>query len=457
MKEGIFPSALKYSEVIPIFKSGSKKLTTNWRPITLLNPFSKIFERCIYNRLNNFFKINGTIYKNQFGFQKKISTENAVLKIYNEIAKRMEEGEYVLSLFLDLKKAFDTVDHQLLLSKLYKYGIRGNAYHLLKSFLTDRQQCTLVNGCKSSYKRVQCGVPQGSTLGPLLFIIYINDFYKCSEFNLNLFADDAYLSLYNSSPESLEHKTNQQLTNVKNWLQVNKLTLNTSKSTYIVFSKAKSKYQFQVKIGEEILEQAESVKYLGIVIDKTLCWKPHINKVGNKISSSCWAMSKIRNLMTEDVLKQIYYSIVYPHLQYCVSCWGGVPPTTLNRINVLQRRAIRTICKVSRDENTSELFHKLNLLKMKDIYHFRLSIIMHSMHNGIWVGMEMMKVKELHNYETRFSTEENFCLPIVKSNIGKCSFNFMGPKAWSNVPSNLKVLPIHEFKKNFMQILIEKY
>ena len=194
MSEGIFPDVFKTAEIIPVYKAGSRSNVNNYRPIALLNPFSKLFEKCIYDRLINFFNKNNIIHENQFGFRQHCSTENAILKTVNEIVKNIENNNTTISLFLDLRKAFETVNHEILLQKLYKYGIRGAAYNLMSSFLTKRSQYVRANNVKSSTKEVTCGIPQGSTLGPLTFSVFINDFIDCSKFNVNLFADDAYLS-----------------------------------------------------------------------------------------------------------------------------------------------------------------------------------------------------------------------------------------------------------------------
>ena len=236
--DGVFPDSIKQAEVIPIFKSGNKSCKSNYRPISLLNPFSKILEKCIYTRLLNFLNSNRILYKNQFGFRKKCSTENAVLEIYDQISKDIDHNKINCSIFLDFKKAFDTVNHNVLLRKLERYGIRGNAFLILKSFfLQNRTQYTLVNGRKSCYKGITCGVPQGSTLGPLLFLIYINDLYQSTTLRINLFADDSYLSLANTSAKLLEAEVNNELETVNQWLRYNKVSLNKDKSSFIIFSK----------------------------------------------------------------------------------------------------------------------------------------------------------------------------------------------------------------------------
>ena len=197
-KKGTFPESLKKAEVIPIFKSGSRVLTNNYHPISLLSPFAKIFESCIYNQLINFLNKNKTLYALQYGFREGSSTELAVSDIVDDLTSSIENRLINCSVFLDLAKAFNTVNHLILLEKLEMYGIRGVPLKLLRSYLAGRTQVTLVNNVKSTPKVVDSGVPQGSTLGPLLFLIYINDLPLSTKMRVRLFADDACLSLENS-------------------------------------------------------------------------------------------------------------------------------------------------------------------------------------------------------------------------------------------------------------------
>ena len=313
VEEGVYPDIFKTAEVIPIFKAGSKTDVLNYRPISLLNPFSKLFEKCLYDRFNNFFTLNKIINEKQFGFKRNCSTENAILNTITEVSNNLEQKKSTLSIFLDLRKAFETVDHSLLLHKLRQYGIRGSALELIKSFLNNRMQYVLANGVKSSCRKVTCGIPQGSTLGPLFFVIFINDIFMCSDFKINLFADDAYLSLCDSSIKALEEKANEELIKIDAWIKTNKLALNVTKSTFIVFSKIKHRRSIKLKIGSNFLEESEEVKYLGVLLDKNLGWSPQIAKVEKKIASSCWAMSKIKKFSNDKTLKNIYYATIYPH------------------------------------------------------------------------------------------------------------------------------------------------
>ena len=446
MFQGYFPEIFKTAEVIPIYKSGSKSNVLNYRPISLLNPISKLFEKCIHDRLNNFFTRNKTIHENQFGFRKNCSTENALLKTVSEITSNLQNNETTISLFLDLRKAFETINHKILFEKLAKYGIRGPAFKLLKSFVSQRRQYVLVNEAKSHTREVTCGIPQGSILGPLIFDIYINDFINCSKFNVNLFADDAYLSLTGATTELAEARANEELINVDAWLKTNKLSLNEIKSTFIVYERKKSMKTVQLNIGNKTLVESKEVKYLGAILDKDLSWTSHIENVEKKVASSCWAISKISRYADYKSLKALYYATIHTHLNRGITCWGAVPLSRREALIKLQKRAIRYISKEPRDAHTTKLFHQLRILKLPDLYKQQVLIVMHKINNNSWRGnLQMHKSDIRHSHQTRFTTNQNYSFPQVKSNIGKNSFNYMGPKLWAEIKMDVKNLPLKFF------------
>ena len=237
LQEGVFPTELKYAEVVPVYKSGPPNLINNYRPVSLLSCFSKIFERIMYSRIWKFINDQKLLYKFQFGFREGHNTSLALMVLLDEIYNAFNNNEYVIGIFIDLRKAFETIDHKILLRKLLKYGIRGVAHKWFESYLSERYQRVCFRETRSNFLPVKCGVPQGSILGPLLFIIYLNDISKISKKILPiLYADDSNLFFRGKSIQQLLVEINQELTKVIDWLNANRLSLNIEKTNYMIFS-----------------------------------------------------------------------------------------------------------------------------------------------------------------------------------------------------------------------------
>ena len=248
LQSGIFPDKLKIAKVVPIFKAGKDNIESyvhNYRPISLLSCFSKIFERVVYNQLYNHLQINKLLYESQYGFRKSHSTELAALELIDSIYTKLDQGKTPIAIFLDLSKAFDTIDHKILINKLHHCGCRNTSLNWFKSYLTERSQYVIINDTISKTLRITTGVPQGSVLGPLLSLIYINDLCRATDtFKYILFADDTNLisntcsSKHNSSQNHIDQislSINVELGKISDWMSANKLSLNTSKSKFIIF------------------------------------------------------------------------------------------------------------------------------------------------------------------------------------------------------------------------------
>ena len=266
---------MKIAKVIPIYKSGDEALTCNYRPISVLNFFSKIFEKIMYNYFINEHNI---LYSYQFGFRQTYSTNHAIITLVEKINEALYKGNIMIGVYIDLKKAFDTVNHNILLKKLYAYGIRGNVLKWFKSYLHNRQQFVYLNKAKSETKYVKCGVPQGSILGPLLFILYINDMSSISTVIFPiLFADDTSIFIQGKSLQDTIEQLNTELNKVVTWLSSNMLTLNAIKSHFMIFHRSRIKcVNLHVKIGNVTLKQVNFTKFLGVIIDDKLNFTHHI-------------------------------------------------------------------------------------------------------------------------------------------------------------------------------------
>ena len=313
IETGTYPDAFKTAEVIPVYKSGDKFTCSNLRPISLISPFSKIFEKCI-----------------------------AVSQMCDSIIKNLENKNTTCAIFLDLAKAFNTVNHQILLSKLYAYGIRGISFKLMQSYLSNRKQCTVINKVKSSSH----GVPQGSTLGPLLFLIYINDLPKVSNLKVRLFADDAILTSSDKDEKNLQHIMNDQLTKIDDWMKINQLTINYKKTNFMIFTRKKKICSpLSVSVDQNMINHKTNVKYLGVVIDEKMSRKNHVNYLCSKLAKGCWAISKLRIYVDLHTSRIQYFSLIYPHLQYCISSWGRATKSVLKPFSIIQKRVLRLITK----------------------------------------------------------------------------------------------------------------
>ena len=301
---GIFPDPLKLARVTPIFKDGSPDDPSNYRPISIISVLSKLVEKLTYNRLYKFIESNSILCNNQFGFCSRHSTTHAITNIYERILENVDQDKHTATIYLDLSKAFDSVNHDILLNKLKYYGIRGVALDFFKSYLSNRKQYTIVNDELSHTLAILCGVPQGSTLGPLLFLLYINDLAKASNFAVSLFADDTCLIISHVNLRSLERICNNELIHIHNWFLANRLTANLTKASkyMLTFGKITTNHptNFCLKMGNTTLEEVNQVKYLGVIFDNKFKWQSHISYVCSKLLSTVGILSKLRYFANAD-------------------------------------------------------------------------------------------------------------------------------------------------------------
>ncbi len=285
---GIYPDSLKVAKVTALYKKGDVTNADNYRPISVLTQINKIFEKIIHKRLVAFIDNHNILPNNQFGFRKKHSASHGITHLNEQVVKNLEAKKISAILFIDLKSAFDTVNHDILLKKLDHYGIRDNILSLIQSYLTNRKQYVKNGEIESSLLDVVCGVPQGSVLGPLLFILYISDIVNCSNFECFLFADDAGLLLADKNKNALKKQVNKEVKLLHEWLITNKLTLNLTKTNYMLTANAnkltqKDRKKFRITIGKYTIHEVEQSKYLGVMLDNKLTWSDHIEHLITKL------------------------------------------------------------------------------------------------------------------------------------------------------------------------------
>ena len=461
-KNGIFPKTCTIAKVIPLHKNGNKNDPNNYRPISILTCFSKIFEKLICKRLTAFLAKNKILVPEQYGFQKGISTSHAMLDIITAAFHNIDRKMYTGIFFLDLKKAFDTVSHEILLAKLNHYGIRGPAYSMIKSFLI-RQQYVSLNNYDSQLCPNKFGVAQGSILGPILFLLYVNDMPNAVNSLPRLFADDTCLVLNNANLPNLQNDLNSEIDRLQNWCNANKLTINPSKSNYLVISPKANEVltNCSVLLHNVSIKSITNAKYLGLQIDSTLTFQNHLRLIENKLSRALGMLLKLKSVLPQSALLKLYYALFHPHLLYGLVVWGSALPTHLKKITTLQNKAVKVIGGGRIRDNATPFYAKFKILKLTDLYKLEICKLVHDhLHNKLPSSLSNLfcKSQQISQRSTRSSSNPYILyIPRFRSKRLQRCIKYQGVTIWNSIPSDIQTLTKRAFKIKLKQHFIHYY
>ena len=458
LQNGIVPDEIKIAKISPIFKANDASKFTNYRPVSVLPLFSKLFEKIMYARLEQHLKNHAILSPNQFGFRKGHSTTMAISLFVEKIYDILENRNFAIATFLDLSKAFDLVNHNYLLRKVEHYGIRGTALNWIRSYLQNRKQYVDYNNAKSSMLNITCGVPQGSILGPLFFIIYINDLnQQVHSLHKTLYADDTSLLMSGDNIENTVHELNAHLNTLSQWFTANHLFINTSKTNFMVYSNKKSIVQqnFNLKLDNTSIERVYKTKFLGIIIDSNLNWQHHISLTNNKVSKIIGILLRLRPKVNTQLLITLYNTLILPHLTYCITIWGNTYKKYTKDLITTQKKIIRIITYSPRLTPSAPLFSRLHILPFSQLYIYHILIFSYKLvHNTL----PNIITQSLSPPPTRsYSTRNEHRLPLTFRNLTTSRFGikYNIPRFFNKLPTHFKTLNSLPIFKKQIKIHLE--
>lgn len=467
LQHGIVPDLCKIARIVPIFKSGDATDYTNYRPISVLPAISKIFEKLALKRLSSFLDKHNILHNSQHGFRANHSTCTAALDVLNVVTQALDKRLLTLSLFIDISKAFDSINHHILLSKLDHYGVRGIANRWFQSYLLGRFQYTESVGSSSSLRSIVAGVPQGSILGPILFILYVNDlFFVNADAKVVMYADDTTISISRPNAANLMADAVTIFTQFSIWYRSNKLALNSKKTKYVIFCQSEvargndNNFIDNLTFDDFSISRVNSLCYLGVILDQNLSWRNHINAVRDKVARGAAMLKILHNFLPRGCLISIYNAYILPYLSYCIEVWGNACSSYLYPLLILQKKCIRIVCNAPYLEHCKPLAKNLNVLLLNDLYFVSVAVLMYkAFHDNVGnTGYFGLFTKTSLLYTRTRQANVNFYVSLVNTNVRKSSVFHVGVNIWNNLPLEVKLSKsVNVFRKCCKQNIIDIY
>jgi hypothetical protein len=444
-ESGIYPKVFKLAVAAPIHKNGSKILVENYRLVSMLTVPSKVVEGIMFKRLSDYFvKHQNLLFERQYGFRDKSNTETAALELSRTILKARDNNQCASGVFMDLRKAFDMVNHVNLVQVLEKYGVRGKALAPLKSYLDNRRQIVKIGKEMSHEETISSGVVQGSRLGPLLFLIFLNAIgYLPIKGKIFLFADDAVLiNVHNRKDNDIEDTIRSDMTTIMNFLQQRGLHLNAAKTNFMIFSPGKtcSTTSRTIEISESVeISRVASTKYLGLILNEKLNWKDHLEKMKSKLAPASGILWKMKDLMPTHAKKLVFDSLFGSHLNYMAPVWGFSPGSHISDIQVLQNRALRNVFNLPFLTNRVEMYSHLvgKQLPVRGNALLKTAITVHKLINGhAFSNLKFTLASEVHRKNLR--NKSSLRPALQHSTFGTRSLETIGPRIYNKIPNEIK-------------------
>ena len=455
------PTQWKVAVITPIFKSGSKKDISNYRPISILPVISKVAEKWIVKSIVKHLDKGYTpLHPMQFGFRAFHSTESANCLFIEKLKCALNKAPCAMAVFLDFKKAFDSVSHQVLLSKLTHFNLSPEAIKWFTSYLSNREQCVSINGIKSPYHTCSVGVPQGSIVGPILFSLFINDLPDvCKDVHIQMYADDAVILTHGKSYAEVSTVLTSVLTSVQDWLTDSCLLLNAKKTVCMAFSKRPVVMESSnVFLGGEELELVSEFKYLGVMLDSTLTFKKHVKKVTNTIKFNLQNFKQIRPFLTVSAAKSYLQCMILSHIEYCFTNWSCTGVTTLKPIEQLYKSALKVFDRKPHSYHHCNILQRYRFLSFANFKVFKQVSIIYKTLNGLCPPplKEFIKRKPDRGLNTRAITRGDCEVPYRVTAFGKNTLSVQGCSIWNDLPLLIRdCLSFPSFKFNLKEWLLD--